>query len=214
MKSFFVYIKTMKLSMIAGSIIYDFGHYLTFYPTIILNKDGLPKQYHNYFYVTNEKDAKLLKKYNKTTVSDYNFDYIDYVIGQDILTVEPENFLYILSDIYQFNNKFISIKLKNTNYLQTDYIDFNVEIKIIREENSFVKDNLLNIGVIGSFENWSKVPIINEQYIPVNTNIVVPFYIYIKLLRTLPNMQIELYTDLTTAYIKYLKEKYNIIMRI
>lgn len=204
----------MNLSMIAGSIIYDIGHYLTFYPTIILNKEGLPKQHHNYFYVTNEKDAKLLKKYNKIVVSEYKINYVDYVIGQDILTVNPENFLYILSDIQQFKDKFISIKLKDIDYLQTDYIDFNVEVKIIRDENSFVKNNLLNIGVIGSFENWSKVPIINEQYIPVNTNIVIPFYIYVKLLRTIPNIQIDLYTNLITAYTRYLKEKYNITIQV
>lgn len=200
----------MNLSMIAGSIIYNIGYYLTFYPTIILNREGLSKQHHNYFYVTNEKDAKLLKKYNKVIVSDYNFNYVDYVIGQDILIVNPENFLYILSDIQQFKDKFISIKLKDVDYLQTDYVDFNVEIKITRDENSFIKNNLLNIGIMGSFENWSKVPIINEQYIPVNTNINVPFYIYVKLLRTIPNIQIDLYTDLTTAYIRYLKEKYGI----
>lgn len=202
------------LSMIAGSIIFDAGHYLTFYPTIILNKEGIPKQQHNYFYVTNKHEVKLLKKYNKIVVSDQDFEDVDYVIGRDIWIINPEDLLYILSDIQQFENKFISVKLKDVDYLQTDYIDFNVEIKIVREENAFIKDNLLNIGVVGSFENWSRIPIINEQYIPVNTNIVVPFYIYIKLMRTLPNIQIELYTDLITAYIRYLKSRYNIEIQI
>lgn len=204
----------MNLSMIAGSIIYNNGHYLTFYPTIILNKNGLSKQPHNYFYVANKQDAKLLKRYNKITVSEYEFEGVDYIIGRDILILTVEDFLYILSDLQQFKDKFISVRLKDIDYLHTEYIDFNVEIKIIREENSFIKDNMLNIGVVGSFENWSKVPIINEQYIPVNTNIVVPFYIYVKLLRTLPNIQIELYTDLTTAYIQYLKNKYGIEIKI
>lgn len=200
--------------MILGSIIFEYGQYLTFYPTIILNKEGLPKQHHNYFYVTNDRDAKLLKKYNKITVSENSFDSIDYVIGKDVLIVDPDSFLYILSDLQQFKDKFISIKLRDIDYLQTDYLDFNVEIKIIREENSFVKDNLLNIGILGSFENWNKVPIINEQYIPVNTNITVPFYIYVKLLRTIPNIQIDLYTDLAVAYTRYLKDKYNINIQI
>lgn len=205
----------MVLFMIAGSIIYDVGHYLTFYPTIILNnKKDLPKQNHNYFYVTNNRDAKLLKKYNKIIVSDQELEYVDYVIGRDILIISPEDLLYILSDINQFNNKFISVKLYDIDYLQTDYLDFDVEIRIVRDENNFIKDNMLNIGVVGSFENWQKVPIVNEQYIPVNTNITIPFYIYIKLLRTLPYIQVDLYTDLISAYIKFLREKYNIIVNI
>lgn len=205
----------MILFMIAGSIIYDIGHYLTFYPTIILNnKEGLPKQNHNYFYVTNDKDARLLKKYDKIIISDQELEYADYVIGRDVLIISPEDLLYILSDINQFNNKFISVKLYDADYLQTDYLDFDVEIKIVRDENNFIKDNMLNIGVVGSFENWQKVPIVNEQYIPVNTNITVPFYIYIKLLRTLPYIQIDLYTDLISAYTRFLREKYNIIIEV
>lgn len=205
----------MILFMIAGSIIYDIGHYLTFYPTIILNnKEGLPKQNHNYFYVTNDRDARLLKKYDKIIISDQELEYADYVIGRDVLIISPEDLLYILSDINQFNNKFISVKLYDADYLQTDYLDFDVEIKIVRDENNFIKDNMLNIGVVGSFENWQKVPIVNEQYIPVNTNITVPFYIYIKLLRTLPYIQIDLYTDLISAYTRFLREKYNIIIEV
>lgn len=201
--------------MIAGSIIYDIGHYLTFYPTIILNnKEGLPKQNHNYFYVTNDRDARLLKKYDKIIISDQELEYADYVIGRDVLIISPEDLLYILSDINQFNDKFISVKLYDADYLQTDYLDFDVEIKIVRDENNFIKDNMLNIGVVGSFENWQKVPIVNEQYIPVNTNITVPFYIYIKLLRTLPYIQIDLYTDLISAYTRFLREKYNIIVDV
>lgn len=201
--------------MIAGSIIYDIGHYLTFYPTIILNnKEGLPKQNHNYFYVTNDRDARLLKKYDKIIISDQELEYADYVIGRDVLIISPEDLLYILSDINQFNDKFISVKLYDVDYLQTDYLDFDVEIKIVRDENNFIKDNMLNIGVVGSFENWQKVPIVNEQYIPVNTNITVPFYIYIKLLRTLPYIQIDLYTDLISAYTRFLREKYNIIVDV
>lgn len=207
--------ETMILFMIAGSIIYDIGHYLTFYPTIILNnKEGLPKQNHNYFYVTNDRDARLLKKYDKIIISDQELEYADYVIGRDVLIISPEDLLYILSDINQFNNKFISVKLYDADYLQTDYLDFDVEIKIVRDENNFIKDNMLNIGVVGSFENWQKVPIVNEQYIPVNTNITVPFYIYIKLLRTLPYIQIDLYTDLISAYTRFLREKYNIIIEV
>lgn len=205
----------MILFMIAGSIIYDIGHYLTFYPTIILNnKEGLPKQNHNYFYVTNDRDARLLKKYDKIIISDQELEYADYVIGRDVLIISPEDLLYILSDINQFNNKFISVKLYDVDYLQTDYLDFDVEIKIVRDENNFIKDNMLNIGVVGSFENWQKVPIVNEQYIPVNTNITIPFYIYIKLLRTLPYIQIDLYTDLISAYTRFLREKYNIIIAV
>ena len=205
----------MILFMIAGSIIYDIGHYLTFYPTIILNnKEGLPKQNHNYFYVTNDKDARLLKKYDKIIISDQELEYADYVIGRDVLIISPEDLLYILSDINQFNDKFISVKLYDADYLQTDYLDFDVEIKIVRDENNFIKDNMLNIGVVGSFENWQKVPIVNEQYIPVNTNITIPFYIYIKLLRTLPYIQIDLYTDLISAYTRFLREKYNIIVDV
>lgn len=205
----------MILFMIAGSIIYDIGHYLTFYPTIILNnKEGLPKQNHNYFYVTNDRDARLLKKYDKIIISDQELEYADYVIGRDVLIISPEDLLYILSDINQFNDKFISVKLYDVDYLQTDYLDFDVEIKIVRDENNFIKDNMLNIGVVGSFENWQKVPIVNEQYIPVNTNITIPFYIYIKLLRTLPYIQIDLYTDLISAYTRFLREKYNIIVDV
>lgn len=189
-----------------GSILLNNGQYLTLYPTIIPNN----KLNISYYYTNDLSEIILAKKVGKTVISEIEDDNVDIVINKDIVFVSPIEFINIIDNLDEYKDKYLAIYVKDDNIIKYSYIDFNISI-IIRQENQFLNYvNGINAGVLGDMENWRKLKLNDGLYIPTNTVFDIPFYLYIRLITVMPDLNIEILTDIKTAYKQYIKDIFGI----
>lgn len=205
-----------------GSILLEKGYYLTITPTIILHE----KYKHNslnYVYTDNYFEYNMFKRLNKKIISKTISD-ADYLLNRDIIYFDIIEFKNIfLKNMYEYKNKFIAIKLADnikSEYLENgldiyyQYIDFPVDIEIEdldERNNTKFGYKGINVGLLGDFENWSKINLIDGLYIPLNTPLRLPFYLYIKLINKVSKTyNIKLNTNLEYVFTLYLKEYFDI----